>query len=184
MSLFLVRHGATEWSLSGQHTSRTDIPLLPQGEEEAADLGGFFEDQEFALVLTSPRLRARRTAELAGFPDAVVDEDLREWDYGDYEGLTRAEILERDPDWTIWDGPTPDGETAADVATRLDRLISRVRAADGDVLAFSHGHISRALGGRWIGEAPSFGRSLILDTATVSVLGEDRGVWVIERWNA
>ena len=184
MSLFVVRHGATEWSESGRHTSRTEVPLLPEGEEEAADLGGYFEGQEFALVLTSPRQRARRTAQLAGFPDAEVDDDLREWDYGAYEGLTRAEIQERDPDWTIWSGPTPEGETAEEVAARLDRVIARMRAVDGDVLAFSHGHISRALAGRWIGETPAFGRSLTLDTATVSVLGEDRGTWVIERWNS
>jgi broad specificity phosphatase PhoE len=184
MSLFLVRHGATEWSLSGQHTSRTDIPLLPQGEEEAADLGGFFEDQEFALVLTSPRQRARRTAELAGFPDAEIDDDLCEWDYGAYEGLTRAEILERDPDWTIWEGHTPDGETAADVAARVDRLITRIRAVDGDALVFSHGHTSRVIAARWIGQPVALGRSFVLDTATVSVLGEDRGVWTIDRWNA
>jgi probable phosphoglycerate mutase len=184
MSLYLVRHGATEWSESGRHTSHSDIPLLPEGEAEAEDLAGYFADQEFALVLTSPMQRARRTAELAGFPHADVDEDLREWDYGTYEGLTRAQILAEDPDWRIWTGPTPGGETADQVAARLDRLIERVRAADGDVLAFAHGHIARALGARWIGQDPSFGRALLLDTATVSVLGQDRGDWVIERWNA
>ena len=184
MSLFVVRHGATEWSLSGQHTSRTDIPLLPQGEEEAEDLAGFFEDQQFALVLTSPSRRARRTAALVGFPDAVVEEDLREWDYGAYEGLTRAEILEQDPAWTVWEGPTPDGESAQDVQVRVDRVISRVRAVDGDSLVFSHGHLSRALAARWIDHPVTMGRNLHLDTATVSVLGEDRGDWVIERWNA
>ncbi|BBH16480.1 phosphoglycerate mutase [Nocardioides baekrokdamisoli] len=184
MSLFVVRHGATEWSLSGQHTSRTEIPLLPDGEEEAADLGGFFEGQDFALVLTSPRQRARRTAQLAGFPDAEVDEDLREWDYGVYEGLTRDEILERDPHWTVWDGPTPDGETPAEITARLDRLMARVRGVDGDVLVFAHGHISRALAARWIDQPVALGRNFQLDTATVSVLGDDRGAPVIERWNA
>lgn len=184
MSLFLVRHGATEWSESGRHTSHSDIPLLPEGEVEAELLAGFFADQEFALVLSSPMQRARRTAELAGFPHADIDDDLREWDYGAYEGLTRAQIRERDPDWSIWTGPTPDGETEAQVATRLDRLIARVRDVDGDVLVFLHGHIGRALGARWIGQAPSFGSALALDTATVSVLAEDRSDWVIERWNA
>lgn len=184
MSLFLVRHGATEWSESGRHTSHTDVPLLPEGEAEAEDLQGFFADQEFALVLTSPLQRARRTAELAGFPHADVDEDLREWDYGAYEGLTRAEVREQHAEWTIWSGPTPDGETAEQIATRLDRLIARVRGVEGDVLVFTHGHLGRALAARWIGQSPAFGRALSLDTATVSVLAEDRGEWVIERWNA
>lgn len=184
MSLYVVRHGATEWSQSGQHTSHTDIPLLPQGEEEAEALAGFFDGEEFALVLTSPMQRARRTAALAGFPDAAVDEDLREWDYGTYEGKTRADILEQDPDWSIWDGPTPGGESADEVGTRLDRLIARVRGVEGDVLVFSHGHTSRALAARWIGQSASFGRNFILDTATISVLGDDRGEWVIERWNS
>ena len=184
MSLFVVRHGATEWSLNGQHTSRTDIPLLPDGEEEAADLAGFFEGQDFALVLTSPRQRARRTAELAGFSDAQVDEDLREWDYGTYEGLTRAEIQERDPDWNVWDGPTPEGESVEELQARVDRVIARARAVGGDTLVFSHGHTSRVLAARWIGQPVTLGRSFHLDTATVSVLGEDRGDWVIDRWNA
>lgn len=184
MSLFVVRHGATEWSESGRHTSRTEVPLLPEGEEEAADLGGYFQGQDFALVLTSPRQRARRTAQLAGFPQAEVDDDLREWDYGAYEGLTRAAIQERDPDWTIWDGVTPDGETPDQIQARVDRLIARVRSVDGDVLAFSHGHTSRVIGARWIGQPVTLGRSFSLDTATVSVLGEDRGSWVIERWNS
>lgn len=182
--LWLVRHGPTEWSRAGRHTSVTDLPLLADGEQDAVDLAPRLAEVDFAQVLTSPRERARRTAELAGFPDAEVDEDLVEWAYGDYEGLTTSEIRERVPGWTIWTGAVPGGETADQVAERLDRVVARARAADGPTLAFAHGHSLRALAARWLGLPPSDGRLLRLDTATVSVLGFEREQPVVLRWNA
>src|SRR3954468_10917154 len=134
--LYLVRHGATEWSVNGRHTGTTDLPLLPEGERTARSLAERLSGRDFGLVLTSPRQRARRTAELAGFPDAVVDEDLAEWDYGDYEGVTTETIREKDPGWTVWSGVTPGGETPDDVCVRLDRVIARVRSAEGHALVF------------------------------------------------
>lgn len=186
--LWLVRHGQTAWSRDGRHTSTTDLPLSDVGEEGAralaprltpAAVGG-----AFALVLTSPRERARRTAALAGFPDAEVDADLAEWDYGDYEGVTTPEIREQVPGWTIWSHPVPGGETAAQVAARLDRVVERVRATDGDVLVFAHGHSLRVLAARWLGLPPAEGRHLFLDTTTVGILSDDRGTAVVRRWNA
>src|SRR3954471_9759682 len=137
--LWTVRHGKTEWSAAGRHTSTTDLPLLPEGEEVARGLRERLAVVEFAQVLTSPRARARRTAELAGFPDAESDEDLAEWAYGDYEGITTEEIRERDPGWTIWPHPTPGGETAEQVGARLDRVVARVRGTEGRTLVFGHG---------------------------------------------
>lgn len=183
MSLYLVRHGATDWSVSGRHTSTTDLPLLPAGEETAKELAPRLAGIDFAAVLTSPRLRARRTAELAGFPDAVVDEDLAEWDYGAYEGATTAEIRRSDPSWTIWDGATPGGETPDQVAARLDRVVAAARTRAGDTLVFSHGHCLRALTARWLERPVEEGRLFALGTATLSVLGDDRGQPVVERWN-
>ena len=182
--LWLVRHGATEWSVAGRHTSTTDLPLLPEGEEVARGLADRLADVEFAQVLTSPRTRARRTAELAGFPDADVDDDLVEWAYGDYEGVTTAQIREHDPGWTVWSHPTPDGETAAEVQARLDRVVERVRAADGRTLVFGHGHALRGLAARWLGLPVTDGRHFRLDTATVSVLGFEREEPVLQRWNS
>ncbi|WP_340537555.1 histidine phosphatase family protein [Nocardioides sp. GXZ039] len=182
--LWIVRHGPTEWSRAGRHTSVTDLPLLPEGEDDARALRDRLAHLDPALVLTSPRLRARRTAELAGFPDATLDDDLVEWDYGDYEGLTTATIREQVPDWTIWIGPTPGGETAAQVTARLDRVIAAVRATDGPVLAFAHGHSLRALTARWLGLPVSDGRLFRLDTATISVLGYERDSPVVIRWNS
>ena len=182
--LWLVRHGPTEWSRSGRHTSVTDLPLLADGEQDAVDLAPRLAQVGFRQVLTSPRQRARRTAELAGFPGAEVDEDLVEWAYGEYEGLTTPEIRERVPGWTIWAGAVPGGETAEQVATRLDRVVARARAAAGPTLAFAHGHSLRALAARWLGLPPAEGRLLRLDTATVSVLGFEREQPVVLRWNA
>jgi broad specificity phosphatase PhoE len=182
--LWLVRHGPTEWSVAGRHTSTTDLPLLPEGEAAARGLGPRLAGTSFELVLTSPRLRARRTAELAGFPDAEVDEDLAEWEYGDYEGETTLEIQEQVPGWTIWSRPAPGGEPVEQVGARLDRVVSRVRATDGHVLAFGHGHALRALAARWLGLPVSEGRLLRLDTATVSVLGYERAAPVVLRWNS
>lgn len=182
--LWLVRHGPTEWSEAGRHTSSTDLPLLPAGEDAAGRLAPTLADQSFALVLSSPLGRARRTAELAGFADAEVDADLAEWDYGEYEGLTTARIRESVPGWTVWSHPTPGGESAAEVAARSDRVVERVRAAHGPVLAFAHGHSLRVLAARWLGLDATQGRLLRLDTATVSVLGWERETPAIARWNA
>ena len=182
--VWLVRHGATEWSVSGRHTSTTDLPLLPEGEESARELRTRLDPAAYSLVLTSPRKRARETAELAGFADAEVDDDLAEWAYGDYEGITSAEIRERDPEWTIWDGETPGGETGAQVAARVDRVIARAAAVEGRMLVFAHGHVLRVLAARWLGQSAAGGRHYRLDTATVSVLGHEREASVLLRWNA
>jgi len=180
--LWLVRHGETEWSRSGKHTSTTDLPLTDRGEEVARALRERLRVVEFELVLSSPRQRARRTAELAGFTDVVEDEDLAEWGYGEYEGVTTEEIRKSQPGWTVWSHPTPGGERAEDVAARLDRVLDRVREHDR-VLAFGHGHSLRALGARWIGQPVTEGRLFALDTATVSVLGHERETPVVVRWN-
>ncbi|UMG91722.1 histidine phosphatase family protein [Nocardioides sp. TF02-7] len=180
--LWLVRHGPTEWSRAGRHTSVTDLPLLPDGEDDATSLAPRLADAGFDLVLTSPRERARRTAALAGFPDAEVDDDLVEWAYGDYEGLTTAQIRESVPGWTVWSHPSPGGEPAAAVAERCDRVVARARAA-GRTLAFAHGHSLRVVAARWLGLAPQDGRLFRLDTATVSVLGHERETPVVLRWN-
>lgn len=181
--LWLVRHGPTEWSRAGRHTSVTDLPLLPGSEQDAVELKARLGVVGFAQVLTSPRLRARRTAELAGFPDAEVTDDLVEWAYGDYEGLTTPQVRESVPGWTVWTHPSPGGETAADVTTRLDRVVTRTRAAEGPTLVFAHAHSLRALAARWLGLPVSEGRLLRLDTATVSVLGFERETPVVLRWN-
>jgi probable phosphoglycerate mutase len=181
--VWLVRHGETEWSKSGRHTSTTDLPLTAEGERIAAELRDRLADEQFDLVLTSPRQRARRTAELAGFSDAVVDDDLVEWNYGDYEGITTADIRKEVPGWTIWDYPVPNGESPEQVAARLDRVIQRIAAVDGDVLIFGHSHALRALTARWLELGVTEGRHFVLDTATVSVLGWERGSPAIHRWN-
>lgn len=182
--LWLVRHGATEWSSTGRHTSVTDLPLLPDGVETAVALGSRLAGVDFRLVLTSPRTRARHTAELAGFSEAEVTDDLAEWAYGDYEGLTTLQIRESVPGWTIWSHPSPNGETGADVGARLDRVVARVRETGGRSLVFAHGHSLRVLAARWLGLPPEDGRLLRLDTATLSVLGYERETPVVLRWNA
>jgi probable phosphoglycerate mutase len=181
--VWLVRHGETEWSRDGKHTSVTDLPLTEEGERVATEVRERLAGVDFALVLTSPRSRARETARLAGHPEAVVDPDLAEWDYGDLEGLTTEEIRETYPDWEIWDGPVPGGESAEEVSARLDRVVARCRDADGRVLLFGHGHCLRALAARWLGLPVTDGRLLRLDTATVSVLGYERENSVVLRWN-
>jgi len=182
--VWLVRHGETEWSRDQRHTSVTDLDLTDSGVDVARRLREPLAEQSFGLVLSSPRRRAVRTAELAGFPDPQVDEDLAEWDYGDYEGVTTAEIRESVPGWTVWTHPVPGGEDAAEVTTRLNRVVERIRGFDGDVLVFGHGHALRALAARWIEQPVDEGRFLKLDTATVSVLGYERESPVIIRWNA
>ncbi len=182
--LWIVRHGPTEWSRNGRHTSVTDLPLLPDAEDDARALAPRLVDLDPALVLTSPRLRARRTAELAGYPDAVLDEDLVEWAYGDYEGLTTPQIRERVPGWSVWTDACPGGERAEQVSDRLDRVVTRARETDGTTLAFAHGHSLRGLAARWLGLPVSDGRLLRLDTATISVLGYERETPVLLRWNS
>ncbi|MEY2420971.1 MAG: hypothetical protein QOI95_1038 [Acidimicrobiaceae bacterium] len=182
--LIAVRHGETEWSLSGQHTGRTDVPLTDAGRERAKQVGDLLSGRAFALVLTSPFSRARDTAALAGFGDAIVDDDLREWDYGDYEGLKTLDIRKDRPGWFLWDDGVPNGESIEAVAARADRVIQRVREVDGDVLVFAHGHILRVLAARWLDQRPGFGRHLILSPATLSILGHEREAPALETWNA
>jgi broad specificity phosphatase PhoE len=182
--LWVIRHGETEWSRDGKHTSHTEVELTPEGEEVARGLADRLSGVEFDLVLTSPRLRARRTAELAGFPDAHVEDDLSEWDYGDYEGITTAEIREQVADWTVWTHASPGGETAEEVSRRMDRVVAKVRADGGRVLVFSHGHASRALAARWLELPVEDGRHFLLGTATISVLGYERESPVVARWNS
>jgi probable phosphoglycerate mutase len=182
--LWLVRHGETEWARSGRHTSTTDVVLTAAGEADARALRGRLAAQRFDLVLTSPRLRARRTAELAGYPDALVDEDLAEWAYGELEGSTSEDIRERIPGWTIWTHGGVDGESVADVTARIDRFIRRVGEVRGRVLCFGHGHALRVLAVRWIGKPVSLGGALSLGTGSVSVLGHEHDRPAIVRWNS
>lgn len=182
--LWLVRHGETEWSVTGQHTGRSDIPLTDAGEAAARALGVRVGGHRFARVLTSPRQRARRTAELAECAGRVeVTDDLMEWDYGDYEGITTKEIRKTVPGWTIWSHGAPNGETAEQVAARVDRVIESVRSGDGDVVAFAHGHVLRVLAARWLGCPPEYGRMFALATAAVCVLGYERENPVVVLWN-
>jgi broad specificity phosphatase PhoE len=183
LSLWLLRHAETEWSRSGRHTGRTDVPLTEDGRERARALRERLADREFALVLSSPLSRARETAELAGLAPQLRD-DLLEFDYGSYEGITTAAIREQRPDWYLWRDGSPGGETAEDVGTRVDRVIEEALGAAGDVALFAHGHVLRALAARWVGQPASFGGSLELATGAVSVLGFEREVRVIASWNA
>jgi broad specificity phosphatase PhoE len=182
--LWLIRHGATEWSENGRHTGRTDLPLVTSGVDAARSLTGRLAGHPFALVLTSPLQRARETARLAGYPDAQADDDLREWDYGDYEGLTTAEIRDHRPGWTIWNGDPPMGETAAQVEARVRRVIGRAAAAAGDVLLFAHGHVLRALTAVYLGLEIRCGAQFALETATLNVLGHEHEDPTLLRWNA
>ncbi|MCI0686028.1 MAG: histidine phosphatase family protein [Sporichthyaceae bacterium] len=179
----LVRHGETEWSKTGQHTSRTDLPLTTTGEHQARQLGNLLAGRPFAPVLTSPLRRAWQTAELAGFGVAERVDDLRELDYGDYEGRTTAEIRQDVPGWTVWSGVLPGGETLADAAARADRVIERLRASQGPALVFGHGHMLRILAARWCGLPPEAGAQFALDPASISVLGYERTTPVIRSWN-
>lgn len=181
--VWLVRHGETEWSRDHRHTSTTDLPLTPVGERAAEGLASRLAEVRFDLVLTSPRQRARRTAELAGHPDAEIDEGLVEWAYGDYEGITTAEIRETVPGWSVWTHPAPGGETAQEVTARLDDVIGRLRDGPERALVFGHGHALRALAARWLGLPVGVGRGFRLDTATVSILGYERETPAILRWN-
>jgi probable phosphoglycerate mutase len=182
--LWLVRHGETEWSASGKHTGSTDIPLTDAGRTAARDLAPSLAGHPFALVLTSPLLRARDTCALAGLGErAVVDDDLREWEYGEYEGRTTPQIREGRPNWTVFNDGCPGGESPEQVAERADRVIARVRATDGDAVAFSHGHLLRVLAARWVELPPQAGAHLALATASISVLGWERETPVISSWD-
>src|SRR5450759_269705 len=186
--IYLIRHGETEWSLSGQHTGRTDIPLTAPGEDGARELGQRLRDIQFARVLTSPRQRARRTCELAGLgPVAEIEPDLAEWDYGDYEGQRSVDILKGRPDWNLFRDGCPRGETPTQISDRADRFIARLRVLDGNVALFSHGHFGRVLAARWIGLPVSEAQRFLLDTASLNILGyEPNHVEspVIALWNA
>jgi broad specificity phosphatase PhoE len=182
--LVLVRHGETEWTITGQHTGRTDIPLTERGRDQAHRLGALVADRHYAWVLSSPLTRALETCRLAGLGEGVeTTEDLLEWDYGEYEGVTTAEIRERRPRWSLWLDGAQGGETAADVAGRVDRVIKEAREQGGDVALFAHGHVLRVLAARWLGLSPSDGRLFALDPATVSTLGYERETPVIVTWN-
>lgn len=184
VELWLVRHGETEWSAAGRHTGRTDIPLTEAGRAAAVELADRLGDVDFARVLTSPLQRAVYTCRLAGLGDrAEIVSGLREWDYGDYEGLTTADIRAHRPRWSLWTDGCPNGESAAQVGNRADTVIADVRAGAGPVVAFAHGHLLRVLASRWIGLPPADGALLALETASISVLGYERETPVVRRWN-
>ncbi len=181
----LVRHAETEWSLSGKHTGRTDVPLTESGRQRASALGSELATRQFELVLTSPLARATETCVLAGFGERAVRRDeLMEWDYGAYEGRKTLEIREQLPGWTLWRDGVPEGELAEEVATRADRVLEEIRAVSGDSLVFSHGHLLRVLTARWLGLEPQAGRLFALDPGSLSVLGYERETPVIRLWNS
>jgi broad specificity phosphatase PhoE len=182
--VWLIRHGETEWSRTGQHTGRTDLPLTPDGRARALQLRDILKGHQFALVLTSPLQRAVETCRLAGFGDiAQIDPNVREWDYGDYEGLTTAEIRAKAPDWSLWKAGPLNGETLKQVAARAGAVIDRVLQAKGDVALFSHGHFLRVLAACWTQLPPDVGRVLALSAGSVSRLGYERETRVIQEWN-
>jgi probable phosphoglycerate mutase len=182
--IFIARHGATEWSVSGQHTSRTDLPLLEQGREQAEAMAGKLAGVDFSLVLCSPLLRARETCRLAGFT-AVAQrcDDLTEWDYGDYEGLTTPQIRETTPSWWLWRDGCPDGEMPEQIGARVDRVLARCAEVEGDVLAFAHGHVLRVLCARWLEMDVAAGARFKLEAGSLGVLGHERDTQVVERWS-
>lgn len=185
-NVYVVRHGETAWSLSGQHTGLTDLPLTPRGEEQARGLEQWLRGVCFAHVFSSPLQRARRTCELAGFGNiAVLDSDLVEWNYGVYEGRTLAQIRQSDPGWELFRDGCPGGESVAEITGRANRVISQLRTLEGDVLIFSSGHVLRVLAARWLGADTALGRNLVLDPACISMLGYDHhgADPVIRRWN-
>ena len=180
--MVVVRHGETEWSRTGRHTGRSDIPLTENGERQARAVGEALRGREFALVVSSPLIRARETARLAGFEPELRD-DLAEWDYGEYDGLTTPKIREQVPDWTIWGYGAVGGESVEQLAARADRVVAELLAVDGDVLVFSHGHFLRVLTARWLGLGAADGRLFALDSGTLSTLGFERDQRVIRSWN-
>jgi broad specificity phosphatase PhoE len=184
VNLFAIRHGETAWSLSGQHTGTTDIPLTDNGRRLAQRMRPVLARNAFALVLCSPMQRARETCKLAGFGDkAVIEPDLMEWNYGEYEGLTTEQIHEAAPGWLLFRDGCPGGETPAEVVARVDRVIARARAAGGDIALFAHGHVLRVLVARWIGRPAGDGQHFLLDTGTLCVLGDYLGIPAVRVWN-
>ena len=184
MNVFAIRHGETEWSLSGKHTGTTDIPLTGHGRRLAERMRPVLARNFSGLAFCSPMQRARETCELAGFgQNMVVDPDLAEWDYGEHEGMTAKEIHEVKPDWLIFRDGCPGGETPEQVGARVDRVIARTRALDRDILLFAHGHVLRVLGARWIGLPPGGGQHFLLDTGTLCVLSYYRDVPAVRIWN-
>jgi probable phosphoglycerate mutase len=195
--IVLIRHGETEWSAAGRHTSYTDIDLTPNGERQARALASALAGRDFVAVLCSPRKRALRTAELAGLEVTAVDDDLAEWNYGEYEGITTPEIHRKRPDWDLWRDGCPGGESPEQIGARLDRVLAKVRplvgpghtpngghaGGSGDVALVAHGHSLRVAGARWVGLPPSAGGLIRLDTATLSLLGHEHSRPVIHRWN-
>jgi probable phosphoglycerate mutase len=183
--VYLIRHGETEWSLSGQHTGITDIPLTENGRKVARQLEPVLARETFALVLTSPLERARKTCELAGLGErAQIDRDLMEWNYGAYEGLTPKQIDAEAPGWMIFHDGCPGGESPEQVGARVDRVIAKARVMEGHVALFAHGHVFRVFAARWLGLAAAAGCHFLLDTATLSILSYYRGIPAVKRWNA
>lgn len=184
-TVYLARHGETEWSKSGQHTGRTDIPLTAKGEADARKIGTRLAGITFARVFTSPLGRARRTAELAGFT-AELDPGLLEWNYGEYEGLKTAEIRQKRPDWDLFRDGCPGGESVQEISDRVSAVVAKLKGLSGNLLLFAHGHVLRVLAARWVGQPVPFGRALLLSTATVSILGFDHHAMdepALKLWN-
>lgn len=183
--VYLARHGETAWSLAHRHTGTTDLPLTPRGEANARALGQRLKDLAFAQVFTSPLRRARDTCRLAGFVSAVVDHELVEWNYGDYEGITTDEIRRQRPDWQLFRDGCPGGESVAEIAARADRVVARLQNLSENTLIFSHGHFLRVLTARWLGLDVAAGRFFLLDAASLSALGYEHGHRdpVIRLWN-
>jgi len=183
--VLLIRHGETEWSISGQHSGKYDLPLTARGEDEARELGRLLAGQTFDCVMCSPLQRAVRTCELAGYLHvAQIESSLHEWDYGDCTGFTQNQMCERYPGWTVWSGPVPNGETAADVARRARRVIERLRQSRQGTAIFAHGHFLRVFATQWLGIAPELGRHFALETSAYCILGEDAGFPAVRAWNA
>ena len=183
--IVVIRHGQTEWSANGRHTSVTDLPLTAEGEEQAAQLKPALAGRTFAAVISSPRIRATRTAEIAGLTVTDIDDDLAEWRYGDYEGITSDEIRQSDPDWDLWRDGCPGGERPDEVGARLDRVLAKARRllSQGDVVLVAHGHSLRVATARWLGQPVAAGALYLLDTATISALDFEHDTPVLHRWN-
>jgi broad specificity phosphatase PhoE len=183
--VYLIRHAETEWSRSGRHTGTTDLPLTDTGRQRARELEPWLAPMNFGLVLSSPLRRAKETTALAGFGErAVLDADLAEWNYGEYEGLTTEQIHRQAPGWMVFTNGGPGGESPAQVGARVDRVIERIQSVDGDVALFGHGHVLRVLAARWLGLPVTAGSQFLLDTGTLSVLGHYHGIAAVEQWNS
>jgi broad specificity phosphatase PhoE len=182
--IWLIRHGETEWSITGQFSGRHDLPLTARGEEEAAGVAGNFRGHQFDLILCSPLRRAVRTCEIAGYlPAASLDADIQEWDYGDCTGMTEEQVRAICPGWTLWSGPVPNGEAIETIAARATRVVNRTRKMGGRVAIFSHGHFLRIFVTQWLGLPPQAGKHFALETGSVCILGGDAGIPAIRKWN-